>query len=101
MDSSCVNRVLLVGKIESETVTGGFRIFTIITPERIRKREQVTFHDEYHRVKVPMQVCDEQFQPGERVHVKGSIRTQVSLDREGIRRYETSVVAAEFWPMDR
>ncbi len=97
-ENSCVNKVMLMGRIIKEPrwhVSGGERIlcFSLLTVEQIG-REATTTHTETHDIKIGERLINvHDLNKGALVYVQGRLQTQQFIDEQAIRRYRTFISA--------
>jgi single-strand DNA-binding protein len=104
-NSSGVNRVFLVGQVETapkKHITSNgtdARIhFVLSTKETIKKGDQITEHSELHHVFINSSHTDLQHIElcrGAFIHVAGKIQTRTITDGDGVKQYKTEIMAQQ------
>lgn len=101
-----INKVILVGNLgadpETRYTAGGQAITTIriATSEAWTDKQtgQKQERTEWHRVKFfgkLAEIAGEYLKKGRQVYVEGSLRTDKYIDKDGVERFSTDVVASE------
>jgi single-strand DNA-binding protein len=99
-NSSCVNKVILLGFVTKEprwhmldhkkSLT-----FTIVTDEMFKKNGKSVDHQEWHQVRVPEDVAGEiTVEKGMQVYVQGKLQTRQIKDENGVKHYRSEIIAS-------
>ena len=101
-----INKVILVGNLgrdpEVRYTPSGVAVanFTIATSERWKDKAtgEMQERTEWHRIVAwgkLGEICGEYLSKGRQVYIEGRIQTREWEDKEGIKRYNTEIVANE------
>jgi single-strand DNA-binding protein len=105
LQSQGVNKVILVGDICGQpqlitTKQGDFLSFNLVTKECYNRNKSTEEHFEFHFVKIPAShIVTEQLEEGTQLYIEGRLNTVFSIDADGIRRYDTCILAIRFQVM--
>ena len=99
-----VNKVILLGNIGKDPETrytasgAGITTISVATSETWKDKQtgEKQERTEWHRVKFfnkLAEIAGKYLHKGERVYVEGSIRTDKYIDKEGVERYATDIIA--------
>lgn len=105
-NSSCVNKVILLGAVIKEPrwhVLDQKRAltFTLVTNEIFKKNGKSVDHQEWHQVRVPEEVmADVVIEKGMQVYVQGKLQTRQVKDENGVKHYRSEIIASIIEVMD-
>lgn len=99
-NSSCVNKVILLGLVFKEPRWHTFDnkrtlTFTIVTQEMFKKGGKSVDHQEWHQIRVPEDlVNDILIEKGMQVYVQGKLQTRQIKDENGIKHYRSEIIGS-------
>jgi single-stranded DNA-binding protein len=99
-----VNKVILVGQVsdrpEWRIIAGSKCLcFQLITVEVFNRQGAAQEHFERHTIRVPegvFQSEDPDVAEGTPLYIEGKITTTGKIDSEGIKRYDTAIIASKY-----
>lgn len=102
-----VNKIILVGHIhgkpEWHTIDKHRCLcFQLITVEEISRQGGVYEHYEHHFMRIPESIVENTgnyIEDGAQLYVEGKITTKPSVDNNGIKRYNTTIIAFKYTVM--
>jgi single-strand DNA-binding protein len=107
---SGINKVILVGHLgkdpEFRVITGDVAVisFPLATTETVNKGGVKTEITEWHNIVMWRGLAEagaKQLKKGVLIYLEGKVKTRSILDKEGIKRYVTEIVAEHFTRLGR
>lgn len=98
-NSSCVNKVILLGYVSKEPrwhILEQKRAltFTLVTDEMFKRNGRSVDHHEWHQVRVPEDVAgDLIIEKGTQVYLQGKLQTRQVKDENGVKHYRSEIIA--------
>jgi len=100
LNNAGINKVFLLGEVMHQptlipqTDGQGYYHFPLVTSENIQKNQLPTQHTESHQIKIGQQQLNKnapELTQGQLIYVEGKIRTNASVDADGVKRYSTEI----------
>lgn len=96
-----INKVILMGDISGPPLinsdsTQSFVCFDLVTSEYIRKGYEQVEHKEFHHIKVPEKLIQQDslsIFEGLTLYIEGKIHTNAFIDEQRIKRYRLEIIA--------
>ncbi|MBD1394455.1 single-stranded DNA-binding protein [Mucilaginibacter glaciei] len=101
LSNTGINKVILLGQVTNDPHSGilgklKFSCFTIVTNEVIKKGTENTEHNEYHNIRVPEKLMEQeslQIAIGQTLYIEGKIQMSSFVDETRVKRYLSDIVA--------
>jgi single-strand DNA-binding protein len=98
-----INKAILLGTAKEPFVQRtdhgqSFLCFSLVTTEYIKKGYQQVEHNEYHNIKVPEKLINENalyLEEGQSLFIEGKLQTTSFHDEQSIKRYVLEVIASK------
>jgi single-strand DNA-binding protein len=104
LSNSGINKVLLLGQITGDPFINNtnrsenYLCFMLVTNEVIKKGGDNVAHNEYHRIRMPEKLLQQEsitLEEGQTIFVEGKIHTTTIIDEQRIKRYNLEIVASK------
>nr|WP_067056301.1 single-stranded DNA-binding protein [Mucilaginibacter sp. L294] len=104
LSNSGINKVLLLGQVTGHPFinktdkTESYLCFTLVTNELIKKGVDNVGHNEYHKIKMPEKLLQQEglnLEEGHTLFIEGKIHTTTIIDAERIKRYNLEIIVSK------
>ena len=100
LNNAGINKVFLLGEVvlqptlTQQTDGQGIYYFPLATQENIQKNQLPIQHTEQHQIKIAQHQLNRNapgLTQGQLIYLEGKIKTNASVDENGIKRYQTEI----------